>query len=160
MGEILIRDGRDEDSEAICALIEAIFAEYEGVLFILSEMPELRRIASAFAEDGGAFWVAERDGTIVGCVGWAPAKSADAAVELKKLYVAAQERRGGLGGRLLARVEDAARRRGAAFVELWSDVKFETAHRFYERRGYHRDGRTRELGDESDTVEHYFRRRL
>jgi putative acetyltransferase len=57
-------------------------------------------------------------------------------------------------------VERAAREQGAGYVDLWSDVKFETAHRFYERRGYSRDGRTRELDDESDTVEYHFRREL
>ena len=78
-------------------------------------------------------------------------------VELKKLYVARDERRHKLGHRLTCRVEEAARARGKAFVELWSDVKFDAAHRFYEARGYQRDGRTRELGDASDTVEYYFR---
>jgi putative acetyltransferase len=74
--------------------------------------------------------------------------------------VARSERTHGLDERLLSLVEQAAAQRGARFIELWSDVKFETAHRFYARRGYERDGRTRELGDASATVEYYFRRSL
>lgn len=150
-----IRDARDEDGEALCALIEPIFAEYDGVLFILDEMPELERIATAF--DRGGFWVAERNGAVVGCVGWMPHGDG---VELKKLYVAKTERERGLGRALVERVEAAAERRGAAFVELWSDSKFVPAHRFYAKRGYVRDGRQRALDDASDTIEFYFRKNL
>ncbi len=142
------------------ALIEAVFAEYEGCVFdVDGEMPELRRIASAFAEHGGRFWIAERDARVVGSVGVAPAHD-PGGVELKKLYVAASERRSGLGGRLCDRVVAEARARGARFIDLWSDTKFETAHAFYERRGWSRDGTTRELHDKSETVEYYFRREL
>lgn len=141
-------------------LIETVFAEYEGCVFdVDGEMPELRRIASAFADDGGRFWVAEQGGRVVGSIGVVPARE-PAGVELKKLYVAASERRSGLGGRLCDHVVAEARARGARFIDLWSDTKFETAHAFYERRGWTRDGRTRELHDKSDTVEFYFRREL
>ena len=155
--DIVIREALDEDSPAVAALIEPIFAEYDGVLFIPSEMPELDAIASAFQRDGGVFLVALHDSAVVGCVGYTPAAEG---IELKKLYVAKSERRHGLGAMLTERVEQAARERNAAFVELWSDAKFTAAHRFYERRGYERDGRTRELHDESGTVEYYFRRGL
>jgi putative acetyltransferase len=142
------------------ALIAGVFAEYPGCVFdVDGEIPELYRIASAFAEWGGQFWVAERDGRVVGCVGWAPAHD-PGGVELKKLYVEAGERKSGLGGRLCELVIAAAEERGATFVDLWSDTRFETAHAFYERRGFQRDGTTRELHDLSDTVEYYFRRAL
>jgi hypothetical protein len=41
-------------------------------------------------------------------------------------------------------------------MELWSDTRFLDAHRLYERLGYRRTGRTRELHDLSDTVEYEF----
>jgi len=147
---------RDDHGAGLMALIEPIFAEYDGVLFLLEEMPELERIATTFEQDGGQFWCAFRGCRLVGCCGWTPTADGNG-VELKKLYVARDERRHKLGHRLTCRVEEAARARGKAFVELWSDVKFDAAHRFYEARGYQRDGRTRELGDASDTVEYYFR---
>jgi putative acetyltransferase len=68
------------------------------------------------------------------------------------LYVRAAARRSGLGGRLLAVAEDEARRRGARRIQLWSDTRFTTAHRFYERRG----PATRELHDLSASVEYLF----
>lgn len=152
---MIIRAATDDDGVAIGGLIERIYREYEGVHFLWDEVPELEQVATTFAEAGGAFFCAERDGRIVGCIGWTPTKEGRG-VELKKLYVAREERRHGLGQRLTELVEQAARARGASFVELWSDVKFLTAHAFYERRGYRRDGRSRPLNDVSDTWEFHF----
>ena len=171
----------DDHESGLIALIKPIFEEYDGVIFDLAEMPELRTIATSFAAAGGAFWCAFRADVLVGCVGWVPSAVAAAnnddlagapsgsdgaagamtgALELRKLYVAKSERGAGLGGRLARRVERAALARGANAVELWSDAKFVTAHRFYERNGYLRDGRMRALNDRSNTVEFYFRKPL
>jgi len=121
-------------------------------------MPQLRAIATAFQGHGGRFWTAELDGTIVGCAGIAPAQPDGA--ELKHLYVAKSARRMGLGTNFVAIVEAQARARGAAFVDLWSDTRFEDAHRLYERLGYVRSAQTRELHDRSSSVEYHFRKRL
>jgi putative acetyltransferase len=154
-----IRDARDADAPGLIALVGACFAEYPGcVLDVDGEIPELRRIESAFREWGGHFWVVEDEerSEVIGSIGWVPA---DGRVELRKLYVARRVRRRGLGGRLCALVEEAARARGARSVFLWSDTRFVDAHRLYERRGYGR-GPTRELHDRSETVEFCFERSL
>ena len=93
--------------------------------------------------------MAERDSHVVGCIGYTPA-SDPRGIELKKLYVSASERKSGLGGRLVALVEEAARQRGAELIDLWSDTRFTTAHAFYEKRGWKRSPNTRELHDLSD----------
>lgn len=156
-----VRAARDDDAAGLIALIGAVFDEYPGcILDVDGEMPELGRIASAFGELGGQFWVAESPGArIVGSVGWVPAAD-PSGIELRKLYVARSERESGLGSRLCERVEAAARERGARFIELWSDTRFETAHRFYERRGWVRGPTTRALHDRSATVEYYFAKKL
>ena len=153
-----IRDAVDGDAAGLIELIGDCFAEYPGcVLDVDGEIPELRRISSAYREWGGQFWIAEREGVVVGSVGYT---SVAAGVELKKLYVAASARRQGLGQQLCERVEAAARARGATLVELWSDTRFETAHLVYEKRGYLRGSDTRALHDLSDTVEYYYRLEL
>ncbi len=157
---LTLRDARDADADAVIALIGSVFAEYPGVILdVDGEIPELRRIASWARDAGGTFWVAERQGRIVGMCG-VTATAHPGGFELKKLYVARTERRSGLGATLLARVEAFASERGARLLELWSDVKFETAHRFYEKRGFVRGTTTRRLGDKSDTVEYHFRKEL
>ena len=157
---LVIRAARDDDADALIALIASCYAEYPGcILDVDHEAPELRAIASAYRDRGGAFWVAENDGSVVGCVGIAAA-SEPGGVALEKLYVGAAARRHGLGTRLTERVETAARERGATFVELWSDTRFEDAHRLYERLGYRRGPETRELHDASNSVEFFFRKEL
>jgi putative acetyltransferase len=133
------------------ALIGAVYAEYPGcVLDVDGEAPHLRQPASAFERWGGELWVAEFDGRIVGCVGFADHCGR---IELRSLYVAAGWRRAGLGGRLVSLVEEAALARGIECVELWTDTRFADAHRLYERLGYERGPQTRDLHDRSRSVE-------
>ncbi len=155
-----IRPARDDDQDGLIALIGGCFAEYPGcVLDVDGEIPELRAIASYANSRDGRFWIAEVDGAVVGCIGVAPAPNPDG-VELLKLYVDGAMRGRGLGGRLVGLVEAEAARRRAAFVELWTDTRFVTAHRLYERLGYERLPETRALHDLSDTVEYHYRKRL
>ena len=155
-----IRPALDSDALGLIALIGGVFDEYPGcVLDVEGEMPELLRIASDFREHAGSFWVAERDGRIVGSVGVTPARD-PAGAELKKLYVSKTERQSGLGGKLLGLVEAWAAEHDARFIDFWSDTRFTTAHAFYAKRGYVKGPTTRELHDKSNTVEFYFRKAL
>lgn len=157
--DILIREARDSDADGLIALIGGCFDEYPGCVLDLEELPELLGIATEFKKLNGRFWVAERGGRVVGSVGFSPGKKPGYA-ELKKLYVEKAARTGGLGGALCALAENGARQAGYFRMDLWSDTRFETAHAFYERRGYERGPKTRELHDKSDTVEYYFERAL
>jgi GNAT superfamily N-acetyltransferase len=155
----VLRPVRDADSAALIALIGGAFAEYPGcVLDVDGEEPWLRAPATAYAEAAGTMWVAELSGEVVACAGVKP--SGAEAVELKNLYVSAKARRQGLGELLTGQVEDEARSRGARRVGLWSDTRFTDAHRLYERLGYRRLPATRELHDQSATVEYAFAKEL
>jgi putative acetyltransferase len=158
---IAIRQATDDDGYDLAALLGAVFSEYDGAVFAISELPELRCIASSFARARGEFWVAERQlggkPIVVGCSGFT---KAGLGIELRKLYVAKSERKTGLGSLLLERVEAAARAQSSEFIELWSDTRFVTAHQFYEKRGYRRHSSTRDLNDASGTVEYYFRKAM
>ena len=152
---MIFRDARDDDGAALLALIGGVFDEYPGCVTDPDEMPELRGIASYVREHRGEFWVAEDgSGRLVACCGYTQVPGG---VELKKLYVDKSARRQGVAATLCERVEAAARERGAAFVELWSDTRFLDAHRLYQKRGFVKTGETRELHDKSETVEFYFR---
>jgi N-acetylglutamate synthase-like GNAT family acetyltransferase len=158
--QLKIREARDEDAGRLIDLIEACYSEYDGcVLAVDEEAPELRAIASKHAEQGGRFWVAERNGHLVGCAGLVPGAQGGV-IEMKKLYVAKDSRSNGLGARLCSLVEVEAISRGAGTIELWSDTRFKNAHRLYERRGYARGPKTRELHDASKSVEYYYRKDL
>lgn len=157
MDDIVIRAARDDDGPAIAALMEAVFAEYEGCVVDPDvDMPDLDGVATAVREAGGCCWVAERAGLVVACIGCKPADGRGDALQLKRLYVSAAARRQGLGARLVGLVEAEAAARTCRAIELWSDTRFLDAHRLYGRLGYVRQPETRELHDLSNTVEYRF----
>ena len=152
-----LRAGRDEDAKDFIALIGACWAEYPGcVMDVDGEVPELRALATYVAGKGGALWAAEADGRVVGMVATYPESSDTWAIS--RMYVERAHRGTGLAQRLLDIAERHAIAAGAVRLALWSDTRFERAHRFYERRGYARSGLTRDLHDLSNTTEfHYVR---
>src|SRR6266404_6424998 len=85
LGELVLRDAGDEDSERVIDLIHRVWSEYPGkTLNVRHDMPELVRVASSYRECGGRFWVIERGGEIVASVAYRPSKE-PGAVELQKL---------------------------------------------------------------------------
>jgi GNAT superfamily N-acetyltransferase len=152
------RPVRDTDSAALIGLIGGCWAEYPGcVLDVDGEEPWLRAPATAYAATGGTMWVVERAPAVVACIGLVPHGPR---AELKSLYVGRAGRRQGLGARLVAMVEAEAVARGARDLELWSDTRFTDAHRLYQRLGYARTGRQRDLRDLSATTEYQFHKTL
>ncbi len=146
----------------LVALIAGVYAEYPGCVLDLpgidADLPVMPR---HITDLGGEFWVVERAGELVGCVGWAPhAVEGRAGVELKRLYVRSDQRGAGLGTWLVRRVERAARDHDAEVVELWSDTRFTDAHRLYLRCGFVPTGETRDLHDPSHTTEYRFTKEL
>lgn len=152
-----IRPGRDVDAGGIIALIGACWADYPDlVMDVDSEMPELRTLATYYQAKGGALWMAEAAGKIIGMVAACPL--GDGFWEICRVYVLPDWHGGGLGHRLLDVAEAHARAAGATRLELWSDTRFRRAHRFYEKRGYVRSDHTRALNDRSNSVEFHYTR--
>jgi len=150
-----LRRATNEDSEGLIRLVGDCFAEYPGCVLDL-EVEERDLLTPGDAPD--RFWVLEEEGRIVGSVGLL--ETDETTVELKKMYLEAGLRGSGRATRLLAAVLYHAVTMAATGVELWSDSRFTRAHRFYEREGFTRTGRTRELDDLSNTTEYHFVRRL
>lgn len=158
LNDISIRFAQDDDSSGVIRLIEDVFLEYEDIIFDVElDMPDLRRPASSFSKKHGKFWVAEHDTEIVGSVA-VGVNVLERDSELFRLYVAKGARNLGLGSVLCELVESYATKQGAKQIELWSDVKFEDAHRHYLQRGYSYTGQMRDLNDLSGTTEYLFRK--
>ena len=149
----IVRPGHDADADGIIALIGACWAEYPGIVMdVDGEAPELRALATYFAKQGGALWVAESEDGIVGMIGAAP-DGADGNWEIGRLYVARDQRGSGLAATLLDMAEGHARTEGATSLSLHSDTRFDRAHRFYEKASYLRAGPIRVLHDKSNSLE-------
>ena len=91
----------------------------------------------ALAEPGRVVLVAELDGEVVGMAHLAPSGTANAPhrAEVQRVAVAARVRGQGLGRRLLASVEEAARERGLTLLWLTTHDGSD-ACAFYEAVGY------------------------
>lgn len=156
-----LRTARDADSAAIIEHIAAIWAEYPGCVMDLDEESDLKAVATNYAAEGGAIWVAEdAAGKLAATIAISPCEAAPGGIKLGRLYVAKWARRKGLAAKLLDFAERAARERGASFMELWSDTRFKEAHEFYDTRGYVRLPGERALRDASDSYEFHYRKAL
>jgi GNAT superfamily N-acetyltransferase len=151
-GTTVVRAGRNADDAGFIALIGACWAEYPSIVYdVDAELPELHALASYYQGKGGALWAAEADATVVGMVAVAP-HDGDT-WEICRMYVARPWRGGGLAHQLLDTAEEHARAAGASELVLWSDTRFDRAHRFYENRSYVRRGPVRALHDLSYSLE-------
>lgn len=160
MNDLVLRLGRDADAEGCIRLIGDCWSEYPGcILDVDGELPELRELATHFAMAGGALWVADRQGCVIGMAAVRPIHQ-DATWEICKVYVTRTARGTGLAHRLLDMAEAHARAQAAQRLVLWTDTRFETAHRFYEKRGFVRQGPIRILDDISKSLEFRYTRPL
>jgi putative acetyltransferase len=156
--EIRIRPARNDDAQDLFGLLALCFADYPGCYVDPhADLTDLRAPGTAFSERGGAFFVVE-DESVCGCIAVDCPKPGVG--ELHRLYVRPDRRGKGIGGMLIAHAEDHARRLRATQMVFWSDTRFTTAHRLYDRHGYKRVGGTRELGDISNSVEYRFEKRF
>lgn len=154
-----VREVRDDDADALIALIGGCWSAYPGVeLHVDAEEPWLHAPASTYRRWDGRMWVVSQREELVACCGVKPVR--DGVVELKSMYVAASARRRGLARRLEALVREEAGRRGATRIELWSDTRFTEAHATYASLGYERLSGERDLHDLSYSREYPFAKKL
>lgn len=155
-----LREARDNDSADLIALMTVIYDSYPGCkLLVEEEEPDLLEPATAF-DDGGGWWVVEREGLLIASVALSPSHERDGWGKLRKLYVDARARGEGLGSAMVHLVEAAAAERGFQHLHLWSDSRFDAAHRLYERLGWRRSPLTRTLPDFSRTTELEFLKQI
>lgn len=160
----VVRAPEDNDAEGLLALVGGCFSEYPEVVLEPDGVDaDLKAYASALRDAGGKGYVLELEesGEIIGLAAGGPTNNIST-YQLKRLYLNKKYRgEGGTAQRLLTLVEaDALAREKVTHLELWSDTRFERAHRFYEREGFVRTGRTRELHDLSASIEYHFIKKL
>lgn len=158
-GHPVIRAALDADSVGIARLIAEVFGEYEGCPFVLAEFPELAAPASHYEKRGGRLFVAEQNGAIVGSFAIS-SPDGDGVFEINKVYLAWQQRGSGLAQRLYATAFDEVTRRGGRTLKLWTDTRFLSGHRFYEKLGFIRQPVVRFLADATDGWEFAYRLEL
>ncbi|MBM3218128.1 MAG: GNAT family N-acetyltransferase [Candidatus Rokubacteria bacterium] len=141
----------------VLALIGGVFREY-GLTFEPGGYDaDLTRIPGSYFLAGGAFWVLEDDGQVVGTVAIVPIGVAE--VEIKRVYLDSSLRGRGWGRAMVEHALAWASANGHTRVRLWSDVKFTRSHVMYERLGFARAG-IRDCDDLDQSREYGFAKSL
>jgi putative acetyltransferase len=140
MLEPAIRPVRATDVPQVVELVRAVLGEF-GLSFGVGSGTDdaLLALPDSYDSQGGAFWVAEQGGEIIGTCGIAPLPDDSATYELRKMYLAPRARGAGVGRALLASALDFVRTKSAARVVLDTTHEMKDAIRFYERAGFVRD---------------------
>ena len=146
------------DAPGVIALVGRVYAEYGFIYDPVTEVPDLLRFEAHYAPPGGAFFVARHGSQIVGSVG-VERLDGDSA-ELHRLYLDAEARGRGTGRALVDAVIGWCRAQAVSRLVLWSDTRFEQAHRLYTRMGFRQAGERALPGDVNHTREYRFERSL
>jgi len=140
MSELAIRPVRAADVPQVVDLVRAVLAEFRLSFGVGSATDDaVLELPGSYESQGGAFWVAERDGEILGTCGIAPLPEDRATFELRKMYLAPRARGAGVGRSLLAAALAFVRSRDGARIVLDTTHEMKDAIRFYERAGFVRD---------------------
>ena len=138
------------------ALIGRVYAEYGFLFDPASEVPDLFAFERHYEPPRGAFFVARHEGVLVGSAG--VERLDGAAAELHRLYLDAHLRGRGTGRALVQRVLDWCRAQAVTRLVLWSDTRFEQAHRLYTRMHFRQTGERTLPDDVNHTREYGFER--
>ena len=129
-----LRDGSSDDLVDVRALVFAVAGEYGFEPEPEGADADLFEHAGEYFAPGGMLRVLEQGGVIVGMVGVVP--RGEGVWELRKIYLAADQRGGGQGRRLLEEALTFARAQGARKLVLQTSSKLDAALRLYERAGF------------------------
>lgn len=148
---MLIRLAERNDQPQIVRLIADILREYGDTICLDNCDSDLLDLQKNFTTAGGAFWVLEEVGQIIGTVAITPSEDIlndqVSTCLLKRLYLHQKHRGADWGRKLMQTAVDWAQSQGFRRLELWSDTRFSRAHNFYQKFGCTMTGATRTIHD-------------
>ncbi len=124
------------DQQGVIDVIVPIQREEFGIAITAEDQPDLQAIPAFYQVGSGDFWVAKKDGRIIGTIGLKDIGNQQAA--LRKMFVSAafRGREYGVAALLLSTLTEEAGKRGVKDLYLGTTDKFLAAHRFYEKHGF------------------------
>lgn len=125
-------------------VIKAVYDEYDFPWYPDGYHKDLYDLDAYYRDHGDIFYLAELDGQPVGTAALEhfsevpegdDRRVAGADCSVERLYVVPEARRAGVGSALMQKVIVDARNGGRKRMEVWTDKRFEAAHKLYERLG-------------------------
>ncbi|MGY3055372.1 putative acetyltransferase [Pedobacter sp. UYEF25] len=135
---ILIRKIEKKDNALIAELIRAVFVEFKidkpGTVYT---DPTTDALFELFEKEQSVFWLAEKEGKLIGCCGVYPTDGLPlGCVELVKFYVSASARGNGVGKLLIEKCITSAQHFGYNELYLESFPELFTAVSMYRKVGF------------------------
>jgi putative acetyltransferase len=155
MNRPTLRPFAADDEDGVIALVDRVYREYGERLCLKGADRDLTDIPGTYLQPGGSFVVLAGD-TILGSHAMLPLDRENGTCTFRRLYLDSSLRGTGWGETLMDWAVEDARGEGFQRVEFWSDTRFTRAHRFFERIGFQRDGRSREMVDGWSPYQEYF----
>lgn len=138
MSAYLIRPIQPADDVHVAAIIRRVMPEFgaDGPGFAIHDA-EVDSMCLAYARPRSAYFVVERDHTVIGGAGIAPLEGAEEDIcELRKMYFLPEARGIGAGSAVMERCLDAARRFGFTHCYLETLTGMDAAQVLYRRHGF------------------------
>ena len=129
-GLVTVRPARREDADAITALVREAYAEYVP---LIGREPAPMTCDYSQVVEAGHTWVAEQDGTVVGVLVLALARTH---LLIENLAVATDRQCAGIGALLLRAAEEQALRAGLGQIRLYTNEAMTPNLTYYPRHGY------------------------
>lgn len=148
----VIRLVRAGDELGVAETVREVYDEYGFTWDPEGYHADLYDLSRFSSNSSGRFWVAEDAGVIVGCAGISrfdlvPGSSgsivslegelrvAGTDCDVVRMYVRPSSRGSGIGSKLMTEIVKSAQEWACHGLEIWSDKRFEAAHRLYQRFG-------------------------
>jgi putative acetyltransferase len=135
-GDFQVRDWQPADRQAAAAVIRNVLKEYGLGWEPTGADHDVLQVETAYQAVGGAFWVVEQAGQIVGTAAYYPIDRTPNAVEIRKMYLHPTVRGQGLGRWLLTQLETAIGAAGYHTIWIETASVLREAVQLYERSGY------------------------
>jgi putative acetyltransferase len=134
--DYLIRDWEPCDRHDAATVIATVLTEYGLGWDPEGADRDVLAVEACYIEAGGAFWVVEENGHIVGTGAYYPISRGIKAVEIRKMYLLPTARTQGLGYFLLKELEKAIS--AQSYQQIWIETAsaLVEAVQLYERNAY------------------------
>lgn len=134
--DFVIRAWQPTDRQVAAEVIRSVLAEYGIGWEPDGADRDVYEVETAYCQVGGAFWVVEQQGQVVGTAAFYPVNRGVGTVEIRKMYLLPQVRGHGLGRWLLQRLEEEIAAQG--FLEVWIETAsvLKEAVKLYESSEY------------------------
>ncbi len=149
----IIRPARKEDIDRLTEIIRDTIHSYGYIFELEFELPDFLDYDNYYGKAKGELYVLEDRGVVAGC----GALKLDGEIPyLSRIYVDEKYRGLGYGKAIVQYLMKRNVELGNNLLELWTDTLFRTAHKMYEKLGFHYTGRVRPLGDINNCFEYHY----